>query len=380
MAKKKICLLLSLVLLFPLSGCWSYHGLNEITIVSGVGIDFDPSVGNYLLTFEVVDTAQQEQVKSKIVEAQGKTIFDAVRNAKRRLVNKLYWGNTQVVVIGGDLAKQGGGVSSVVDWFISDAECRETVCVVVSEEKSACDLLKINGLDNSTISYEIKKILDYDKTDTSSVKSMPLYRIYDLLKSPGISLALPVFHVAQNEGEGAVEANGVAVFKGDRMVGSLNAEETKYFLFAVGGVDGGILTLYSSDPKKYDISLEISENKTQMSCSGSEAGGKIGVRIDTKTKVYLEEAKENTDLSKEETVEKIESRAGEMIEDRIRTIVQKVQKEYDSDIFGFGNLIYKNNPDVWKTVGPQWDKEFQNIDLQVNSEVEILNTAYLKHT
>ena len=380
MCKKRICILLSLVLLLPLSGCWSYHGLNEITIVSGVGIDFDPSVGNYLLTFEVVDSTQVEQVKSKIVESQGKTIFDAVRNAKKRLVNKLYWGNTQVVVIGSDLAKQGGAVSSAVNWFISDAECRETVGVIVSEEKSAHDLLKIHGLDNSIVSYEIKKILDGDEIDTSSIKSMPLYRIYDLLKSPGISLVLPVFHVAENDSGQAVEANGVAVFKGDRMVGSLNAEETKYFLFAVGGVDGGILTLYSSDPKKYDISLEIADNKSQMSCDCSGTGKDVAVQINTVTKVYLEEAKANTDLMKEETVEQVESRTGEMIEDRIKYVVQKVQKDYDSDIFGFGNLIYKHNPALWEKMEPQWDTEFRNINLKVDSTVKILNTAYLKHT
>lgn len=379
MVKKCLCVLLCFAILIPLSGCWSYRGLNEITIVSGVAIDFDPDSGVYSLTCEVVDAASpQQQPSSKLVESKGATIFDAVRNAKKRLINKLYWANTQVLIIGSEVAKHGDGLSNIINWYLSDAECRETTNVIVSEEKLARDLIKIHGLDNTIVSYEIKKIIDNDQSLTSSVYNLPLYRVYSTLKTPGLSLTLPVFHVAQNDDKQVVEANGEAVFQNEKMIGTLNPEDTKYFLFTVNGVHGGILTLYSSDEKKRDISMEISENKTKTAYNYTN--NEIGIKIETDTEVFLDGVRSGVDLLDEETEKKIESRTEEMIENRIKYVIQKVQKEYDSDIFGFGNLIYKKDPALWKKLEPDWDKKFKTLKVDVKSKVTVLNTSFTKRT
>ncbi|WP_442871503.1 Ger(x)C family spore germination protein, partial [Caproiciproducens sp.] len=110
MIKKILCVMTCFVLLFSLTGCWSYHGLNDLTIITGVGIDFDPSTKEYLLAAEVVDSTastKEAGTKTKIVESRGKTVMDAVRNAKKRLISKLYWGNNEVLVVGSELAKSG---------------------------------------------------------------------------------------------------------------------------------------------------------------------------------------------------------------------------------------------------------------------------------
>jgi spore germination protein KC len=248
MIKKSVCLLVSLLAIFSLSGCWSYHGLNQITIIAGVGIDIDPSNNDYLVTCEVIDTAssgKESGIKSKIVDSSGKTIFDAVRNAKKKLNNKLYWGNAQILIIGNQLA-QAGKLGTVIDWFLSDAECRENVGVIVSQEKSAKDILTSKGLDNPVISYEIKKIVDNDQTTTGTIESIPLYHVFNDLREPGMSVVLPAFHVVKNEDNPVVEANGEAVFKGEKLLGYLSAAESKDYLFAIGAINGGILTVSSS--------------------------------------------------------------------------------------------------------------------------------------
>lgn len=378
MVKKLACVLLSLSLLFPLAGCWSYIGLNEITIVAGVGIDYDSKTGNFNLTCEVIDLSASNKLtgtKAKIVESTGKTIFDAVRNAKRRLISKLYWGNAQVLVLGQELAEQ-GKVNDAVDWFLSDAECRETIAVAISQEKTAKDVLTIYGLDNAVVSYEIKKIIDDDQTDTSSLKSVPLYQLYSKLRSPGVSVTLPAFRVVENDGKPSVEGNGVAVFKDEKLVGFLSALDTKYFLFATDGVSGGILTFSSDGQKDNDVSLEISDNRTNTSYSYS--GGKIKITIETDTDVYLEQLKTHTDMTNEKYIAKLEGQAQDMVKEEITRVIKKIQTEYDSDIFAFGNIIYKKDPKLWGQLEPQWDKMFQSLQVEVKSKVHILNSAFLK--
>ncbi len=373
MKKKVACVLLSVFLLFPTAGCWDYHGLNEITIVSGVAVDFDASNGDYMITCEIVDnTSMKNQVLSKIVEARGKTLLDAVRNAKRRAMNKLYWGNTRVAIIGRDMASQ-IGVSSVVDWFLSDPECRETVPLIISNEKTAGDLLKTEQFG----SYMLRNIINDDQFDTSSIRSLSMYQIYNILKAQGESLTLPIFHLAENDGKKLVETYGEALFKDDKMVGMLNAEESKYYLFAVNGVNGGVLPLYSANKNHYDITLEIANSKSKTSFTNES--GAVTMQITINTNVYLEEVNIDESLVDEALLHRIEFRAEEMIEQRIKSVVQKVQKEYGTDVFGFGNQIYKKNPSLWETMKSGWDTNFQKIKVNVTSKVTILNSAFLDH-
>ena len=379
MIKKILCVTTCFVLLFSLTGCWSYHGLNDMTIVTGAGIDLDPSTKEYLLTAEVVDStaSTKEGTKTKIVESRGKTVMDAVRNAKKRLISKLYWGNNEVLVIGSELAKN-GNLGNVIDWFLTDAECRETVGIVVSQEKTAKDILSIDGLDDSVVAFKIKKILEEDQDTVGTVESIPLFRVFSIMESPGRSVVLPAFHNTINDDKKVVEANGEAVFKDDKMIGYLSPEESKYYLFAVDGIHGGILTLSSTKKEVSDVSLEISNNTTKSSYSYSEE--KLKVTIRTNTDVYLDEIKAHSDLLDESKIKEIEKKAQAMVEERTQSVIQKVQTEYNSDIFGFGNMVYKKDPKLWKKMEPQWDKLFPTIQVEVQSKVNIVNTAFLKHS
>ena len=371
---------MAMLLLLSLTGCWSYHGLNDMTIVTGVGLDLDPSTKEYLLTAEVVDSTastKEAGTKTKIVESRGKTVMDAVRNAKKRLISKLYWGNNEVLVLGSELAKN-GNLGNVIDWLLTDAECRETMGIVVSQEKTAKDILSIDGLDNSVVAFEIKKILEADQNDVGTVEKIPLFRVFSILESPGRSIVLPAFHNTKNNDKKAVEANGEAVFKGNKMIGYLSPEESKYYLFAVDGIHGGILTLSSTEEEVPDVSLEISKSTTKSSYSYSE--GKLKVTIQINTDVYMDELKAHSDLLDESKIKEIEKKAQAIVEERTKGVIQKVQTEYHSDIFGFGNMIYKKDPKLWKGMEPQWDTLFPSIQAEVQSKVNIVNTSFLKHT
>ena len=124
-----VCLLPALAL----SGCWSYRSLSDISIVTGLGVDKDPATGDYKISAEVVDltkSIKEGGPGAKLVEARGKTIFGAVRDAKRKLLNRLYFGNVQVVVLSEEVARD-VGIRNVADWLLHDAEIRETLNMLV---------------------------------------------------------------------------------------------------------------------------------------------------------------------------------------------------------------------------------------------------------
>lgn len=377
MTKKIASSLLILLLLIPLSGCWDYRGLDELTIVTGVAIDKKPEEDIYQLTYEIVDLIESIKEKGpnrKLIESEGKTIFEAVRNAKRRVSNKLYFGHSELIIICEEIARN-EDLNVVLDFFFRDSECRETINVVVSQEKTARDIIASEGIGHTVITNEILEILEDDKKITSSILSVELYRLFNIMGAEGKELALPAFHIVQNDGKPTAETNGTAVFKDNKLVGFLSPEESKYFLFIVNEIEGGIFTVASSGQRP-DISFEIYNNDTNLSFEYKDE--KLKIKIKTTTVVFLGEFMRQFAPLDEKELNALEETAEKELEDKIRNVVKKLQTEFGSDIFGFGNMIYKKDFRLWRQLKDNWDEHFKSLDLEVEADIRIMNTATIK--
>jgi spore germination protein KC len=379
MRKKAGLSTLCLMLIWILSGCWNYRSLSELAIVAGLAVDMDTMTGEYRLVCETVDMSGDVKtgLKSKLIESTGKTIFDAARNAKMRLQKRLYFGNIQIVVISEELAKD-GHIMHLIDWFLRDAELRETSYILVSQEKTAADILSVKGIDSSIVSYEIQSIIIDDQTATSSTHNHMLYEIYDTLNTEEDNLTLSAFHIVYNNTVPSIEVNGTAVFKKENLIGYLTPEESKYLLFILNEVKGGILTLSQLGQAMDDTSLEISENKTKLSFTVQD--GKLIVSINTETRVYLAEIAEQFDAMDADKVTSLEAVAGAKLKQGIEDVIKRVQTEYRSDIFGFGSMIHKKDSKLWSSISKYWDDLFPTIQIMVHSKVNIVNSAYIKST
>jgi len=377
MAKKSVLALLALVLVFS-GGCWDYRGLNELAIVAGMSIDKNPESGNYMLVFEVIDISgdiKEQGLQSILIESEGNTLFDATRNARKRILNKLYFGNMQTLVLSEELARN-EDIGGIIDWFLRSTEFRETLAVVISQQKTAREIISTEGLIETVSSLEIQKSAKEDNQHTSSTSYVELYNIYSTLKSRGKELTLPAIHITTNDDKEVTELNGSAVFKGERLKGYLTPEESMYYLFAIGEVKGGILTIPSRGDDKDNVSLEIAENKTDKSFS--YANGKVTVEIKTDTTVILNEIDEPFDALDIPRIFALEVAAQDKLEQNIGAVVKKVQEEYGSDIFGFGSMISKRDPALWKKLSADWDRLFTELEVKVKPKIRIVNSATVK--
>lgn len=378
MLKKSKCFLLFLSMIFLLSGCWDYRGLNEMAVVIGVAVDKDPTNNNYHLSFEVVDLSlslKDKGPQSKIIDSEGKTIFDAVRNAKKRVNNKLYFGQTQIVVFSDEIARS-EDFSRTIDWFTRDGELRNTIYVLISQEKTAREIINSKGIGMGIVSVEIQKIVDTDNKYTSSAPSVEFYQVFNTLRTEGESLILPAIHNVISNDQTGIEINGMAIFKGERLIGYLPAEETKYYLFAMDEIDGGILTFPSEGACYDDISLEISDNTTK--CSFEYTNGKIKIFIHTDTSVFLGETIANIDALDDKQIAALEDIAEAKLEKCISNVILRAQTQYDSDIFGFGNMIYEQDFRLWNQLKNNWDEQFETLQVVVQSDIHIENSAALE--
>lgn len=376
MVRKILCLMM--VCLCFLGGCWDYRGLNELAIVAGMAIDKNSDNGGYEVTFELVDltvNVKEAGPESMLLVANGKTLFDAARNAKRRILNKLYFGHMETIIISEEIARE-QNLSGLMDWFLRSTELRETICIMVSQHETAKDILTVDGLGNKVNSFELYHAAMEDKEHTSSTSFVELYNIYNILKAEGKELTLPSVHNVDNEGIITTELNGTAVFKGERLVGLLSPEESKYFLFAMGEVRSAILTIPFGETEEDNLSLEITEHWADTTYTYQDGAVKVNIKMNTTASLH--ESAQPVDSLNLPQLKSIEYTADQKLIQGVKAVINRVQDEYASDIFGFGSMISQQNPEQWRKLKDQWDTLFPTIEVEVESKMQIVNTATVK--
>jgi len=379
--KKAISALLGVLLTGMLSGCWDYRGLDEISLVAGFTIDIDDETGLLQLNFDIVDLSvpiEQVGTKTFILQSEGETIFDAIRNAKMKNNSKLYFGDTKIVIVSRAVVDK-YGVFPVVEWFLRDNETRENAYIAVAQTEKAKDIFQYKLRENSVASLDLAEIIKEDSKVTSSTVSSEIYEVYNTLKEEGVSLTLPALaNLKKNDQTSLPAANGVVIFRNDKIIGELTPQETKYFLFATNRTKGGLFPFSSTGNGEKDVTLEIAENKTKRSFE--YADGVITVMIETDSKVYVGEVMREANLLEKGVHESLKTMAEETLKEEITKLIKKVQSEYKSDIFGFGKLIHKKDKELWKEISEDWEQMFPEIEIEVSCKITFLDSAHVKNT
>lgn len=378
MLKRVAVCFLSVLMVLTLCGCWNYRGLDELDIVVGMSIDYVKEKGQFEVCYEVADTAgvQKEEgnIKGKIVEAKGNTLFDAGRNAKLIEANRLFLGSAYIVIISKEVAKE-IGLSRVLEWFLRDAECRETMYVAISKEDTAKEILECGESEQGITSVNIQEIIAEDNKITSGTINYKLYDIFNMIHPPRSAAIMPVLSTEKRNGKKVCKLDGTAICKGDKLVGFLSPDESKYALMVENRLTGGIITLSTTGMQPDDISLEIFGSKTKRSFKYEN--GKLKVFIKITADVALAENQLEWDVQNEDFVNRIKKAAEKIIEKNTGEMLNKVQKEMRADAFGFNEMLYKKDTHLWNKLNPHWEEIYPDIEFKISSTVNIKYSGFL---
>ena len=366
-------LLLSCVLLaLTSSGCWNYKEVDDMGIVAGVAVDLEPETGKLLLTLEMVDTKQsleKSQSNSQMVSLSGDTLFEIVRNMISMTGKKLFWSHAKTIVLSKEVAQQ--SVVSIIDWFTRDTETRADVYIFISDEPTAREVLDREGTTDSVLSFELEQMMRQEKY-TSTAPVVEIWDFIDKLESRGKMAIAPVIDLMEIGKEKTERVHGTAVFYRDKMVGKLNGDETKAMLFVKNEIRGGVLAVQNKLGKP-EFSLEIYKNKTKIKPVGT--ADSLRLEIHTTTYTGLDEVMTTNGFTHPTSIEEIQELAEEQLEEEMKAVIQKMQQQYKTDIFGFGEYIHENKPKLWEEIKDEWNEMFTELPITVSSEIIIESTA-----
>ena len=127
---KKILLLLLILLL---TGCYNYRELNDLAIVSAIGIDYKDN--NFEVSIQIVNPKKQQDSSSAnepdfiIYKSKAKTLQEAFRNVVDTSPNRIYGSHLEILIISEEIAKN--HMDKLFDFFAREPEARSEFNILI---------------------------------------------------------------------------------------------------------------------------------------------------------------------------------------------------------------------------------------------------------
>ncbi|MCI1953243.1 MAG: Ger(x)C family spore germination protein [Clostridiales bacterium] len=363
-----VAVALSVCLLF--SGCMDSKELTDIIPVVGVGID---NAGDDLtkLTLQlghVGSASEKDKAKTEtlIYEKTGRNLFNMFRDCARESSHKLFIGHNQCLIFGKEAASK--GIKSQLDLFLRDHEGRIDVSILVSDS-TANEILTTKSEMSPMSALDIIQLLKNQQA-TSESTDVDLLEFLTKLERKTTCPVTSLIKVDKQSDPPRLELSGLAVFKNDKMVGELDKDKSRGYLWTMNKVESGTVDVETESGR---ASLEICSSSSSLNPSVQE-DGTISVPITVKTELGVRELAgfENADAT---SIEKeLQEAAIERIKGRVLSCFQATQV-YQADIYGIGTLISQTQPNKWKEIQENWDQLYSQIKPEIKAEVTIKDSG-----
>lgn len=390
--KIKINILLILCLCFFTSGCWNYNELNDFAIVTGIGIDKHDE--GYKVSL-LISNAQTTQGSSKEGEAQtsvftgiGKTINEALGHISVKSPKILYLSHLGVAIVDEEIAKE--DINNILDALMRNPESAKKYYLIIARDDKSEDILKTLSPLEAFPSQNIFLTIQNTANNQGITREVILSDfIIDILK-PGINNIIPSISLQgkadkndnqddlkNSEPNSMIKIETLGLFKDYKLVTWTTKKESQGINIINNAIERMFLTSYFENDK-YNVTL-LDKVKTKFDVK-IEENSNISVNINTKAEGALIETNRTIDLNDPKEIEKINEKAEEILADIIYDGI-KVSQQYKTDVFGFGNMVYKKNPTYWKKIKDKWDDEyFPNLKIKVKTSVNIKTKGALETT
>ena len=376
---KKIKLLVLILPLFFITGCFNYRELNELAITSAVGID--KTDDGYKTTIQIINTqkngadtnSSMEQPKFVTYTSTGKNLQEALRSVILESSRRIYADHIQVLVIGEELARDG-----IYD--ILDSELRKQFQVVIARDATAEDILKVvtpletlnskhidEGLSVDNKYLGVGEVVDFEQLIASYLDSNKEIVLPSVVLKEKDEDGDTIENTESTKPEENVIESTMGIFKDDKLLGFLSEKESIALSFARGKINNTVLS-YECDNNKYVVS-EIINTKTDVSMESDPLKAKIKIT----GSLNINEVTCDLDLEDLKVVSEIESSLEDELKDNITDTINTIRDEYNTDVFGFRDILYKSNPKYYKYLKDEWyDSVFKDLDIEIDVDFDFV--------
>ncbi|MDI9476014.1 MAG: Ger(x)C family spore germination protein [Natronincolaceae bacterium] len=363
---KKMIIFLSIALL--LTGCWDKVEIDERAHISALGIDrYTPgpddeeTVGRHIFTFAFPEL-KKEGAKDVVISSVGDNLYSVSRIMASRSNKEFFLGHLRTVVVGVDIAKNPADFRHILDG-IENNEFLSRRVVLALTEGSAAEIIKVVPAMENKLGEFIAEIFRRSDRIPRIVGGSAGDILRDLHESGNTIIPKIV------PGKADVKVAGGGIINNFKFKGWLGEVETAHLLVLKG--ETKCLCGMSVKHKGFDIPVALRPKKPRISLIEDKDNIKILIEVEMEGDVRQTYFETDEDTLKSSFVSEIEQEMVEATKQRAMDTINKIQKEFETDVLGINKYLRQSHYKLWKEVERDWQDIFPNIDIDVNIDIKI---------
>ncbi|SEF64906.1 Ger(x)C family spore germination protein [Paenibacillus sp. UNC499MF] len=369
--------------LLMLAGCWSSVELNDRAFVRIVMVDktddgyelvLGMPLANRLIPGEVGGSSQSQGQPFTYFSKIDSNLSDAFRKIQNDLSRKITFGQTRVVIIGNRYAEE--GIGSLLDLiareprvhinanlFVTHGPADQVIQLPLTMERFPSDIFYAYGRRKIATSINFKDILKAHYMGGDFLATRLVFGKTGIMNE-------------SNE-QNWMGPDGAAVFKGDKMIGSLPGQKAAGALWIQGKPETREITVPSPTDGKV-VSLLVERNSTRI--RPLFMGDTLTFDIDVKTDLDIVASYSSINLKDHKQLKKMEK----SVEDKIRQDVEhsiRLTRQMGTDAFQLNRYLEWKYPKQWNRLSKDWDEFFsKNVEIRCTTDATIRRIGVVKKT
>ena len=343
-----------LFILLISSGCYNYKEINDMAIVSSIGIDKDNKNDKYIVSAQIMNSKESEDSEDSqitVYTKEGDTVHEALRNITLKSPRKLYGNHLSKIVLSEEVAKE--GIDNILDIFNRITEVRNEFIITIVKEDKASDVLKVLTTTESIPAEYVKLSLKIADKTSGLTYATKLDEFISLYLKKGIDPVVPVLKIDKKEKKGTTINNitttnpiskivieDLAVTNKGKLETYLKNEEVIGYNFLRNQIQKMIIPVKCDDENNY-ASILILKNKTKSNAAKKD--NKYIINFNINSEAIITEYNCKKDLTDEKVIKELEKDTEKKIKRYIKKSLNK-QKETKGKFLGLERIIYLDYP------------------------------------
>ncbi|WP_203362098.1 Ger(x)C family spore germination protein [Bacillus sp. REN10] len=342
-------LIICLLLILPLAGCWDANEPERMVYIEGLGVDYKN--GEFIVYLQVINpgllaksesTSGISQSNVVVGRGKGKTVNEAVFDIYRSSQRRLFWGHLSFFIFT-DKALKNKGLEATIDLFDRYRETRYGTYIFATKEPLFNIMTTLPPLKSSTV-YSKLSTPEPSYKQSSFIKPVDMREALIALNEPPHQAVIPYVRLVRKTWKSdekmktAVQLDGVASITEKRL------KDIIYYPKMRG------LRWLNKDLKREEVSITVEEVDISL----------LVDKVKVKTKPVVKEENVHFNMSIDATIllreiptdksiKKIEKKAAKVLKQEILETYKEGLKT-DSDLFRLSEVLYRDNVQAWKKI------------------------------
>ncbi|MBW3112572.1 Ger(x)C family spore germination protein [Bacillus sp. MCCB 382] len=386
LSKLRLITILFILLGSIIVGYIKNNQLNEVELVSGLGIDQVDK--QYVVTLQIFNPSANQKnsvdpTGGFTYTQKGKTIPDAIEKIKKETLKEPILDTLQVVTLSERLVEE-EGLNETLDFLVRNPRVPASINTIIVKNASPELFLTLFTPQEKLTALYTNTMLRNSKGVWGNLVNTSSERILSYLTDHTSDIIIPYVEIHGDIDQGMTKGNiesfspashlsleGFATFRGEKLSSFLTNEESNT-LALIKGIDQ-VINISAPCPDSDD---EFTMDTISTSSSLKGGTEPVSFRLKVMVKGNLEQIGCRKDLTKLSLKKALESQLEKKIKADIEAVIKKVQED-GTDVIGLKDALYRQEPKTWDK--KKTDKNFlSDVNVYTSVNVEFIRFGHIK--